>query len=39
MKAKKRKTPRHALEEMIEAGAAHIGVRVEDLRGIAEKGR
>ncbi|MCU0595941.1 MAG: aspartate ammonia-lyase [Desulfobacterota bacterium] len=37
MKAMK-KTPKHALEGMIEAGAAHIGVRPEDLRGIAEKG-
>jgi aspartate ammonia-lyase len=38
MKATKKKTPKHSFEGMIEAGAAHIGVRPEDLRRIVEKG-
>jgi len=39
MKSMKRKTPKPALNEMIEVGAAHIGVRPQDLRGIAKKGQ
>ncbi len=38
MKARKTKTDKKPLEGMIEASAAHIGVRPEDLRSIVEKG-
>ena len=38
MKATKKKTPRKPLEGLMEASAAHIGIRAEDLRSIAKKG-